>query len=178
MLNTIQNKTIMKTLIYFIALLLLFGCNTTKKLVKTNANNQVETTVKTEQKTDLKADVKVVSQATETILENDSVIVTETEIQLSKPDSTGKQHAEKVINRTIASGKKKQTETKTNNETVVETAQSNAIKSDVTQKQHENISVDSKIVVKRFPWIKLVLIAVAVVAGFVLYRKFGYLIRK
>lgn len=168
---------IMKRFIYVIALILFFGCNTTKKVVKTDIETQVETKAKTEHKTDVKTDIKVVSQVNENVFEKDTVLITETVVELSKPDSSGKQYTEKIINRTITSAKQKQTETKTNNETVVKAAQSNVIKADITQKQHENISVDEKTVVKRLSWLKLLnvfLICGLFVGLYFVVRKFVF----
>lgn len=92
-----------------LVLLALFaGCKTTKEVTETK--NTVSETVKKELKTsvDNASIMKTSASVIETILENDSLVIEETVVEFSTPDSSGKQHPEKITTRKALSGKQTQ----------------------------------------------------------------------
>ena len=92
-------------LIIVLLLALLSGCKTTKQTVTTQGKvyehlkNDIQST--SERSVVVKANDSVI----ETLLENDNQVIEETVIELSVPDSTGKQHPERVTTRKTVAGK-------------------------------------------------------------------------
>jgi cobalamin biosynthesis Mg chelatase CobN len=89
-------------------MVLMVGCKTTKEMTETKS--QVSETVKTEIKTsvDSASTVKASASILETVLQKDSLVVEETVVELSAPDSTGKQYPERITTRKAVAGKQTQ----------------------------------------------------------------------
>jgi len=99
----------MKPVFKTVVLLALFaGCKTTKEITETKS--KVSETVQNDLKTTVHSSYSMEASASmlETILENDSLVIEETVVEFSAPDSSGKQHPEKITTRKAISGKQTQ----------------------------------------------------------------------
>src|SRR5690606_13756480 len=91
------------------AVLLLTSCQTKKQFIKSETDIKTVSELNTTKESGSKTDTHVVSSLAENITETDSTFIEETITELSKPDSLGHQHPEKIITRKITSGKNKET---------------------------------------------------------------------
>ena len=102
----------MKLSVLLVLLLaLMVGCKTTKEITETKS--QVSEVVQNDlkQTVDSVSTFKASGSVLQTVLENDSLVYEEKVVELSAPDSTGKQYPEKVTTRKATAGRqtKKQT---------------------------------------------------------------------
>lgn len=167
----------MKNALFFIIVLLIAGCSSTKRITDTETN--VNTVAENREDIISKTNSEVAATVTtiEKIVESDSVIVTETIVELSKPDSTGKQYNERIINRVTEKGYKKQSD-KANKSETIKAEFTNQLKTDkTTVKQDLNSETHSKTVIKAFAWWKLIVLAFVCVLGFMAYKYRKFLFR-
>lgn len=92
-----------------LAVLLFTSCQSKKQFVKSETEIKTVSELHTTKEAVSKTDTQVVSSLSGSISETDSSVIEETITELSKPDSLGNQHPEKIINRKIISGKNKET---------------------------------------------------------------------
>lgn len=167
-----------KLLIALMLLIVVAACNSTKKLVKNNYHENTAVTVETTQNSQTQSDSKIITSLEQKIVENDSVVVNETIVELSKPDSTGVQHAERITTRIITSGKNKQLETVSNTQQQAQVTTSETNNATAVQNQTVTSQTDVKTVVKKPVWIKAALLLAFIAIGIFLVLKFGHLIWK
>lgn len=168
----------MKNLIYLLMIVFIVSCHNTKEIVKTETSVKTEADISQSKKEESKSDIKLFLDLTEKTNEADSTVVQETIFELSKPDSTGKQYAEKVTTKTTITGKSKKAE-KVESWKTVEAVEN---KAEQTEKGKINQAVDnetkSKEIVKQaVPWKVIIMFLIIVVAVF-LFLKFRHLIFK
>lgn len=167
-----------KYAIILIMAVFVLSCRNTKDIVKSN------TEVKTETKSDNtaskveKTTTNTLSNVSENTTEDEYVVTEETITELSKPDSTGNQHPEKITKRTTTSGKNKETKVAENTE--INQATNNEITE--TEKKSENSTLsnetDIKTVKKSQSWkiTALIILALSIV-GFIIYKWKGTAIK-
>lgn len=168
----------MKKIIFILLISLLFSCRSTREITKTETVVKTETETETIAATEVKTETATTASVAVTVTETGNTITEETIVELSKPDSTGRQHAEKVITRKTTSGKTKQTGViGQHNEGKSEVA-SSVVKEDSSAKTEEQTSMKTKRVVKQLiPW-KVIAILTVIVGFAFLIIKFRYKIFK
>ena len=160
-----------KLMAFMVIVVVLVSCNTTKQVVKTETESNTVADVQRENKADKVVASESVFVINEQVVEVDSALITETVVELSKPDSSGNQYAERVINRVIDKGAKKQRETTASNEFKTEAKATETNNEKTHIKQDLNTETKSKIVVKSFSWLKLGLIIVFIgIVAVLVYR--------
>lgn len=165
------------TIILILAVLVL-SCRNTKEIVKSNTEVKTATETDISKSQSTNTDKKVISVVSEKTTEDEFIVTEETITELSKPDSTGKQHPIKVTKRTTTSGKNKEIKVDEN----TEINQATDDKKTETVKQTEdkviNNETDVKIVKKSQSW-KIVsgIIVFLILAGFVVYKWKGTAIK-
>ncbi len=155
----------MKKSAFFLSILLLVAsCQTKKHFAKSETEIKTASVLNITKEEVAKTDTQAVSTLAGSITETDSKVIEETITELSKPDSLGVQHTEKIINRKITSGKNKETK-------VVETAQldqasENKVVETENQVTEQQLSNETKVktIVRKFQSWKLIA-AVIVLAG-------------
>ena len=116
-----------KGFIFSMTLIILItaSCQTKKQLVKSETEITTVAELNTTKDEAVKTDTQVVSTISGNVTETDNSFIEETITELSKPDSLGNQHPEKIITRKITSGKNK--ETKVVEETQIKQAAENNV---------------------------------------------------
>lgn len=161
----------MKAISILIICVLLLSCKNTKQVVKssTTEKTSAETSILVTGET--KTDSKAALHIAETITEADSTVTHETVVEYSKPDSTGRQYAQKVTTKTTVTGKSKKAE-KTESAKTGQLQQSNT---SIAAKQNTQTTTTTEIKQKEktktpVPWkIIAALLAVAAIA-FALFK--------
>ncbi len=169
----------MKLISFVIICLLLFSCKNTKQIVKSNTEVKTSTETSITKVDETKTDTKVISAVAENVTETDNTVIEEKVTELSKPDSTGKQYPEKITERVISTGKKKQTETKGNAQVDQKTENKVTESEKKSEDKALNNETDVKIVEKKQSWkVILPIVLGLIIAGFVVYKLKGGWIKK
>lgn len=172
--GTVPNLGGTGAVLAILAVLLLTSCQTKKQFVKSETEIKTVSELNTTKDAASKTDTHVFSNIAESVTETDSTVIEETITELSKPDSLGHQHPEKIINRKITSGKNKETK-------VVEETQHNQTTENkvsetenrVTEQVISNETAEKTKIKKHIPW-KLIgsVIALAGIGLFLWIRFF------
>ena len=146
----------MKNQLFLCALLCLLwfnSCQTKKNIVKSETEIKTVSELNTSNEEVAKTDIQAVSTFAWNVTETNSTVIEETITELSKPDSLGNQHPEKIINRKITSGKNK--EIKAVEHTQLNQAAENKITEteiQVTEQAHSNETAVKTKIKKLIPW--------------------------
>ena len=164
----------MKPIAILLICFLIFSCKNTKEIVKSNTEVKSSTETNIAKVEETKSDTKTVSAVAENVTETDNSIIEETVTELSKPDSTGKQYPQKITERVISTGKKKQTETKGNAQTDQKTENKVTEAGTKTENKVLNNETDIKLVKKKQSWKVIALIVFGLtIIGFIVYKLKG-----
>lgn len=168
----------MKPIAFLLICFLVFSCKT-KEIIKSNTEVKTSTETNISKVEETKSDTKTVSAVAENVTETDNSIIQETVTELSKPDSTGKQYPEKITERVISTGKKKQTETKGNAQVDQNTENKVTEAGTKTEDKVLNNETDIKIVKKNQSWKVIASIVFGLtIIGFIVYKLKGDWIKK
>lgn len=131
--------TAISLLIAGAVLVTLTNCTTKKQFLKTETETKIQSEQTATEKEATKADNQTLSTIAENVKETNNVIIAETITELSKPDSTGKQHIEKITTRQIENGKNK--ETQTNSQVITKTV----IEGETIKSENETVKTEIEI---------------------------------
>lgn len=161
------------TIILILAVSIL-SCRNTKEIVKSNTESKISAKTEVLKTDETKVDTKAALVKSENTTEDEYTVTEETVTELSKPDTLGKQHPEKVTKRTITSGKNKQTKTTENARTDQKTENKVTEEGTKTEDKVLNNETDIKTVKKSQSWkvITLIVLVLAVI-GFIVYKLKG-----
>jgi hypothetical protein len=160
----------MKTIMFLLICLLCFSCRNTKEIIKNNTEEKTSLEQVTTRIQDATADTKTVKAIEESISETDSTVIEETVVELSKPDSTGQQHPEKITTRVILTGRNKQTKTGTKEE-IDNITENKVVETETKNEQQVIDSVIETKTTKKFPLWKIIPLVVLVAgAAFLLFK--------
>lgn len=150
-----------KIKLLLLILIALVGCKTTKEITETRS--RVSETILNDLKVsiDSTSTVKASASILETVLENDSFVVVETVVELSAPDSSGKQHPEKITTRKAVSGRQTQKQTTVERDTI-STAEVNKT---ITDKSRDQTDADADTKVKSKKDSRAIGLAIALSVG-------------
>lgn len=149
----------------------MFSCKNTKQIVKSETEIKTSVEQQATKTEDAKTDIKIGKTIDESIVENDSTVIEETILKLSKPDSTGQQYPESITTRVITSGKNKNTKTETK-EDAVKVSENKIVETENIKEDQVIVNeTDTKTVKKQQSWKIIALIVLALVAiGFIVYK--------
>jgi predicted RND superfamily exporter protein len=163
----------MKTSAFLCALICLVwfsSCRTTKETINSKTDINTETALIQSKTEELKTASVKVSDIVENVTEIDSSVIEQTTIQLSKPDSTGKQYVEKITTTTTTAGKTRKAEKSEISNLKQEAAKNSVENMEVTEKQVINSETQVK-TKKKFPlWKVIPLIALLAGAVFLFWK--------
>lgn len=160
----------MKPIAILLICFLIFSCKT-KEIIKSNTEVKSSTETNVSKVEETKLDTKSVSAIAQNVTETDNTVIQETVTELSKPDTLGKQYPEKVTQRTITSGKNKQTKTNGNAQTEQKIDNKVTEAGSKTEDKVLNNETDIKVVKKNQSWkmIALIVLGLAII-GFIVYK--------
>jgi ElaB/YqjD/DUF883 family membrane-anchored ribosome-binding protein len=154
-------------------LLLFTSCQTKKQFARSETEIKTTSTLNTVKDVTEKTDTKAVASISGSVTETDNIVTEETITELSKPDSLGNQHPEKIINRKITSGKNK--ETKVVENTQLNQATENKIsetENQVTEQELANKTEVKTKIRKYLPWKIVGVIVLLAAIGFLIWSRF------
>ncbi len=160
-----------RIVIMFLFVVFVFGCKTTKQtaLVHTSRSEFVKNNLKT--KLNDSASVITSLNVSELISRIDSLVVEETIIEYSEPDSTGKQYPERVTTRKATSGKQINRQISTSRDSSYSASRSE-VKSDNMETEvniDENSEIKTKTGSRKWPYLGFILLP----GVFYLLKRYG-----
>lgn len=165
----------MKTSLYIAVLLLaIAGCKTTKQHTHVKLDERVTVTANKEVQADSSSTTSVQEVVEMWLEEKDSVMVHETVVELSKPDTAGKQYPVKVIHREVSkvSENKSRTHNARDSTYQVDTGMNVLEKADL--KSETSGTLDETVKTKaRTPKVVYVLVGIIFIVGVAILKRFG-----
>ncbi len=164
----------MRKLIALLSIVLFMAsCHTKRHTVKSETMINTVSELNTSKNELSKTHIQAVSLIAENVTETDSTVIEETITELSKPDSLGNQHPEKIINRKITSGKNKETKFVENSQLKL-TAEDNVSETEnqVAEQELSNETRSNAKIKKSQSWKLIAAIILLAVIGLLAWSRF------
>ncbi len=164
----------MKASLFLLLLLIVaVGCKTTKEFTssKTQVSELLKNDIRSSKGSTSDIDVKRVN--TDLLKESDSLVYSETIVELSKPDSTGSQHPTRVIHREASQVKKTENQSTASADSIAATASSEQLNDNTTKQTNTDTEEESAKKTKSTPLFPLWVWLIPIGAALFFLKRFG-----